>query len=74
MNMETGTEAAQFPEKKHINGIFVAMCNRESERSSDHSYMFNNCKTGAVYENLSLPSTLSRVFLSSNRLKLEAQG
>ncbi len=24
MNMEVGTEAAQFPEKEHINGIFVA--------------------------------------------------
>ncbi len=25
MYMEIGTEAAQFPEKKHINGIFVAV-------------------------------------------------
>ncbi len=25
MNVETGTEAAQFPEKKYINGIFVAV-------------------------------------------------
>ncbi len=24
--METGTEAAQFPEKEYINGIFVAVC------------------------------------------------
>jgi hypothetical protein len=24
MNVETGTEAAQFPEKEYINGIFVA--------------------------------------------------
>ncbi len=24
MNVETGTETAQFPEKKYINGIFVA--------------------------------------------------
>ncbi len=23
MNVEIGTEAAQFPEKEHINGIFV---------------------------------------------------
>jgi hypothetical protein len=28
MNMEIGTEAAQFPEKKYINGIFVAVCLR----------------------------------------------
>jgi hypothetical protein len=27
MNVEIGTEAAQFPEKKYINGIFVAVYN-----------------------------------------------
>jgi hypothetical protein len=26
MNVENGTEAAQFPEKKYINGIFLAVC------------------------------------------------
>jgi hypothetical protein len=26
MNVEFGTEAAQFPEKEYINGIFVAVC------------------------------------------------
>jgi hypothetical protein len=25
MNAEIGTKAAQFPEKEHINGIFVAV-------------------------------------------------
>jgi hypothetical protein len=25
MNMEIGTEAAQFPEKEYINGIFAAV-------------------------------------------------
>ncbi len=25
MNVETGTEAAQFPEKEYINGIFLAV-------------------------------------------------
>ncbi len=25
MNVETGTEAAQFPEMEYINGIFVAV-------------------------------------------------
>ncbi len=25
MNVETGTEAALFPEEEHINGIFVAV-------------------------------------------------
>ncbi len=26
MNVEIGTEAAQFPEKEHVNGIFLAVC------------------------------------------------
>jgi hypothetical protein len=26
MSVEIGTEAAQFPEKEYINGIFVAVC------------------------------------------------
>ncbi len=26
MNVEIGTEAAQFPEKEYINGIFFALC------------------------------------------------
>jgi hypothetical protein len=26
MNVEIGTEAAQFPEKECINGIFLAVC------------------------------------------------
>jgi hypothetical protein len=26
MNVEIETEAAQFPEKEYINGIFVAVC------------------------------------------------
>ncbi len=26
MNVEIGAEAAQFPEKEYINGIFVAVC------------------------------------------------
>ncbi len=25
MNVEIGTEAAQFPEKEYINGIFIAV-------------------------------------------------
>jgi hypothetical protein len=25
MNVEIGTEAAQFPEKEYLNGIFVAV-------------------------------------------------
>jgi hypothetical protein len=26
MNVEIGTEAAQFPEKEYMNGIAVAVC------------------------------------------------
>jgi hypothetical protein len=26
MNVEIGTEAAPFPEKEYINGIFLAVC------------------------------------------------
>ncbi len=26
MNVEIGSEAAQFPEKEYINGIFIAVC------------------------------------------------
>ncbi len=29
MNVEIGTEAAQFPEKEYINGIFVAVLNKQ---------------------------------------------
>jgi hypothetical protein len=31
MNVEIGTEAAQFPEKEYINGIFVAVCLRQKK-------------------------------------------
>jgi hypothetical protein len=47
MNVEIGTEAAQFPEKEYINGIFVAVwyITREhlkqwKTRLSDASYKF----------------------------------
>jgi hypothetical protein len=31
MNVEMGTEAAHFPEKENINGIFVSVIMRDSE-------------------------------------------
>ncbi len=31
-NVEIGTEAAQFPEKEYINGIFVAVLKRKSQQ------------------------------------------
>jgi hypothetical protein len=35
MNVEIGTEAAQFPEKEYINGIFVGV--RLAEKKSNTS-------------------------------------
>jgi hypothetical protein len=37
MNVEIGTEAAQFPEKEHLNGIFVAVQKRILR------YMWRSC-------------------------------
>jgi hypothetical protein len=31
MNVEIGTESAQFPEKEYVNGIFVAVHKKGSE-------------------------------------------
>jgi hypothetical protein len=33
MNVEIGTEAAQFPEKGYINGIFLAVFDQASDNS-----------------------------------------
>ncbi len=33
MNVEIGTEAAQFPEKEYINGIFIAVYRTNSALS-----------------------------------------
>jgi hypothetical protein len=34
MNVEIGTEAAQFPEKKYIDGIFLAVWIAETQVSA----------------------------------------
>jgi hypothetical protein len=34
MNVEIGTEAAQFPEKEYMNGIFVAVFKRGKKRDT----------------------------------------
>jgi hypothetical protein len=34
MNVETGTEVAQFPENQYINGIFVAVCETTNTETS----------------------------------------
>ncbi len=42
MNVEIGTEAAQFPEKDYINGIFVAvqlMITNKAKLPTDHQKM-----------------------------------
>ncbi len=31
MNVDLGTEAAQFPEKEYINGIFLAVCTKSKQ-------------------------------------------
>ncbi len=36
MNVEIGAEAAQFPEKKYINGIAVAVCMQEDPSFKRH--------------------------------------
>jgi hypothetical protein len=35
MNVEIGTEAAQFAEKEYINGIFLAVCSKKIECRPD---------------------------------------
>ncbi len=40
MNVEIGTEAAQFPEKEYINGIFVAVRHPEQAVSVE---ITNSC-------------------------------
>jgi hypothetical protein len=39
MNMENGTEAAQFPEKEYINGIFLAVCGGGGGGKSSMEYI-----------------------------------
>jgi hypothetical protein len=38
MNVEIGTEAAQFPEKEYINGIFVAVYKTEAPYDPKHLF------------------------------------
>ncbi len=44
MDVEIGTEAAQFPEKECINGILVAVQYRAQDRE-----FAANCSTGPSY-------------------------
>ncbi len=36
MNVEIGTEAAQFPEKEYLNGISFAVCRPKKSLKNDH--------------------------------------
>jgi hypothetical protein len=40
VNVEIGAEAAQFPEKEYINGISVAVLERESIARISHITIF----------------------------------
>ncbi len=37
MNVESGTEAARFPEKEYINGVFVVVRMKITTHSSPHA-------------------------------------
>jgi hypothetical protein len=41
MNVEIGTEAAQFPEKEYINGIFVAVYHSLNIFKKIYTYLNN---------------------------------
>jgi hypothetical protein len=41
MNMEIGTEAAQFPEKEYINGIFIAVHTWKRDKKGQPSASIN---------------------------------
>jgi hypothetical protein len=50
MNVEIGTDAAQFPEKEYINGIFVAVCTNKGWGLEERShYRLGNYRSGLVH-------------------------
>jgi hypothetical protein len=57
MNVEIGTEAAQFPEKKYINGIFVAVCGMTD-------MCFNNIRDGTFPDGSLCEGRLGKCVLS----------
>jgi hypothetical protein len=36
INVEIGTEAAKFPEKEYINGIFLAVQRKTKQKRAEH--------------------------------------
>jgi hypothetical protein len=49
MNVEDGTEAAQFPEKEYINGIFVAVWETPWWASSRSFFFFFHMGLSAFF-------------------------
>ncbi len=70
MNVEIGTEAAQFPEKEYMNGIFLAVCKSERIREKNSQLMsYLQCPVYEVlqghyyyYGVYSLGAVISRFF------------
>ncbi len=52
MNVEIGTEAAQFPEKEYINGIFVAVHNMCNHDICINAFLYYSKNTDCFAENL----------------------
>ncbi len=64
MNVEIGTEAAQFPQKKYLNGIFLAVCFRNRN-------VYVHCKKKLSF----LPSPARMpLTLAGNNLIIPGQG
>jgi hypothetical protein len=51
MNVEIGTEAAQFPEKEYINGIFVAVHNMYNHDICINAVLYHSKNTDCFAEN-----------------------
>ncbi len=63
MNVEIGTEAAQFPEKEYINGIFVAV------QDGAWTDLFENLSVNSLKGDLSNATTFKPpLFLLVNTL------
>jgi hypothetical protein len=65
MNVEIGTEAAQFPEKEYKNGIFLAVCQQtEKEQISGFCYPFLCMAKGIAFFEVEFTKPLKFSFFS----------
>jgi hypothetical protein len=55
MNVKIGTEAAQFPEKEYINGIFVAVCHGSYCSNIEHICVGGEPPPPPVVDYLTIP-------------------